>query len=297
MTIGVVHRSDTETSTGAAAGGRVGPCLRVRPFLVLAGLAALLAACTPRSPDTPAPAAPPERLWSPSLAYPPEMFLNGIEGEVMLQGVVDATGRVDSASVRVLRATNPAFEPPAIAMLLGTRFRPAEREGAPIEALIEVPISFELANVEIDSAAAADELLRAERLIRRGRVDDALSWFTAAQKSDPRVAASPSFWFPLCWYGTLWDRAADVLSACDELVALAPYDAAARRARGMAKAVTGDYPGAITDFQAALRGRIDAGSSRTLRDWIGELQADRNPVTARVLESLRAAGSTTGPVS
>jgi len=297
MTTRVVRKSEGTTPMGAAAGRRAVPCPRVRPVLIVAGLAALSAACAPPSVDTAGPMAPPERLWSPALAYPPEMFLGGIEGEVMLQGVVDTAGRVDSASVRVLRTSNPAFEAPAVAMLLGTRFRPAQRDGKPIDALIEVPISFELANVQIDSASAADHLARAERLIRRGRVDDAMAWFTAAQNSDPRVAASPLFWFPLCWYGTLWNRAADVSSACDELVALAPSDASARRARGMARAVSGDHAGAIVDFEAALRGQVDAASARTLREWIGELQAGRNPVTARVLEALRAPEATTGPLS
>ena len=297
MTTRVVRRSENATPTGAAAGCGVRPRLRGRPVLTVTGLAALFLACTPPSPDTPGPMAPPERLWSPALAYPPEMFLGGIEGEVMLQGVVDTAGRVDSASVRVLRTTNAAFEAPAVAMLLGTRFRPAQRDGRPIDALIEVPISFELANVQIDSAAAADYLARAERLIRRGRFDDATPWFTAAQNSDPRLAASPLFWFPLCWYGTLWNRASDVSSACDELVTLAPHDASARRARGMARAVTGDHAGAIVDFEAALSAPIDAGSARTLRDWIGELRSGRNPVTARVLEALRAPEATTGPLS
>ena len=124
-----------------------------------------------------------------------------------------------------------------------------------------------------------------------------MTWFTAAQNSDPRLGGSAAFWFPLCWYGTLWDRAADVLSPCDELVSLTPDAAAARRARGMARAITGDYPGAVEDFEAALRGRMDVGSARTVRDWIGELRAGRNPVTARVLESLRGTGPTTSPFS
>ncbi|MBE0591589.1 MAG: hypothetical protein IH616_04230 [Gemmatimonadales bacterium] len=55
----------------------------------------------------------------------------------------------------------------------------------------------------------------------------------------------------------------------------------------MAKSVTGDYAGAIADFEVALRGPVGAGTARVLSDWIGELRAGRNPVTARVLESLR----------
>lgn len=293
----LVGRSRNGTRAGVATGRRATRHFRLVPSLLAAGLATLAAACAPRSQDSLGPTTPPERLWSPSLQYPPEMYLRGIEGEVLLQGIVDSAGRVDPATIRVLRATDAAFEGAAIAMLRGTRFRPAEREGEPTSALIEVPISFELAKVSVDSIVAADHLAKAERLIRRGQVEDAMTWFTAAQTDDPRLAGSTAFWFPLCWYGTLWDRAADVLSPCDELVSLAPEDAGARRARGMARAVTGDYQGAIEDFEAALRGRMDVGSARTMRDWIAELRAGRNPITSRVLEGLRGAGPTTSPFS
>jgi len=216
------------------------------------------------------------------------MFVAGIEGEVLLQALVDSTGHVLASSVRVLRSSNPAFEAPATAMLRGTRFRPAQRGGRAVNALIEVPVAFQLAGAEIDSVAAEEALARAERQIRRGRFDEAVAAFTEAQTADPRLSSSPSFWFPLCWYGTLWDHAADVLAACDELVALVPDGTAARRARGMARAVTGDLAGAGDDFDAALRGPVDATTARVLEEWIGEVRAGRNPVTPRVLESLRA---------
>jgi len=272
----------------AATGGGARPRRRIWLSACAVGLAALTLGCAPRGQGDLGPVAPPVRLWSPPLAYPPEMLATGIEGEVLLQALVDSTGRIVPSSIRVLRSSNVAFDGPAIAMLRGTRFEAGRRGGQPMNALIEVPINFALASVEIDSAAAQEALARAERLIKRGRFDDAVAAFTAAQTNDPRLSASPAFWFPLCWYGTLWDHATDVLAACDDLVALAPDETGARRARGMARAVTGDFPGALADFETALRGPVDAGTARVLEEWIAELRADRNPVTTRVLESLRA---------
>jgi TonB family protein len=272
----------------AATGG--GARLRGRIWLsaCAVSLAALALGCAPRGQGDLGPVAPPVRLWSPALAYPPAMLAAGIEGKVVLEGVVDSTGHVDPSSIRVLRSSDPAFDDAAITMLRGTRFKPAERDQQAISALVKIPIDFALASVEIDSATANEALARAERLIRRGEYQEAVTEFNAAQTSDPRLSSSRSFWYPLCWHGTLWNHAADVLAGCDDLVALAPEDVSARRARGMARAVTGDFAGAIADFEVALRGPVDAGIARVLQEWIGELRADRNPVTARVLESLRA---------
>ena len=272
---------------------------RVRIWLLasIAVLSAFPGACASGPHRELGPVTPPVRLWSPPLTYPPAMFVAGVEGEVLLQALVDSTGHVVPSSVRVVRSSNSAFDAPAAAMLRGTRFRPARQGGRPVNALVEVPVDFALAGAEIDSAAAVQALSRAERLVRRGRFDEATAAFTAAQTADPRLSSSPSFWFPLCWYGTLWDHAAEVLGACDELVALVPGGISARRARGMARAVTGDLAGARDDFEAALRGPIDPAAARLLEEWIGELRAGRNPVTTSVLESLRAPWGTGGGFS
>jgi len=290
-------RGHVLSTVGAAIGRRAPPHVRTWFLAATVGLTALSGACASGPREELGPVTPPAKLWSPPLAYPPTMFVAGIEGEVLLQALVDSTGHVVPSSVRVVRSSNAAFDGPAAAMLRGTRFRPARQGGQPVNALVEVPVAFALAGVEIDSAGAHEALARAERLIRRGRFDEAAAAFNAAQTADPRLSSSPSFWFPLCWYGTLWDHAADVLAACDDLVALVPDRAAARRARGMARAVTGDLAGARDDFEAALGEPIDAASARVLQEWIGELRAGRNPVTASVLESLRAPRGTGGGVS
>lgn len=54
--------------------------------------------------------------------YPPVMRAVGIGGEAVLSFAVEADGRVDPASVTVVRATNRAFEPSAIDAVAQWRF-------------------------------------------------------------------------------------------------------------------------------------------------------------------------------
>ncbi len=268
------------------------PAPALPPAATLSMVAVLsLVACAGRQLSDDLPLLPPQRLWSPPLDYPASMMLDGVEGEVLLEAVVDSTGRVDAASVRVLRASHSDFEPAAIRMLENTRFRPATRGGQSTDALVQVPVSFELASVVIDSVGADVAMARGRRLARSGRIPEALTSFAEAQRLDPRLAASADYWYPLCWYGTVWGHAADVIPACDQLVTLVPDNVTARDARGMARALTGDFGGAIDDFEATIELSTDARTTRQRRDWIADLAQGRNPITPQILETLRAPSS------
>jgi TonB family protein len=253
--------------------------------IVLAGLSLL--ACAGRQLQSDEPLKAPERLWSPPLDYPTDLMLEGVEGEVLLEAVVDSTGRVERETIRVLASSRPGFREPAIEMLVQTRFRPASRGDRPIAAFVQIPVKFELASAVIDSAGGRSAMSRGVRLARAGRVPDALTAFGEAQRLDPRLASSTDYWYPLCWYGTIWGYADDVVQACDQLVRLAPDDPGARDARGLARALTQDFPGAIEDFQAVIDFSGDARTARDRRQWIAELEAGRNPITPVLLESLR----------
>jgi WD40 repeat protein len=92
----------------------------------------------------------------------------------------------------------------------------------------------------------------------------------------------------LCWHGSTQGSAAQVLSYCDRAVALAPEDGDIRDSRGLARALTGDYEGAIADFQAFLNTLIiDDQLIRQRQEWIVELQAGKNPFTQDVLDHLK----------
>lgn len=110
--------------------------------------------------------------------------------------------------------------------------------------------------------------------------------------ADPNAAAED--WNDLCWRGATWNHAALVLDACETAVKLAPDDGSIRDSRGLARALTGDVPGAIEDFEFAVQRRIEAGADASLiasrTDWLAALRAGQAPADifdAATLEGLR----------
>jgi TonB family protein len=229
----------------------------------------------------------PQPMWSPPLAYPDSLMRAQVEGSVVLQARVDTGGRVEPRSIRVLRSTNPGFEAPAIDMLVGTRFRPAYEDGSPTVAVVEVPVKFELETVIEDSVAAAEAVAKGERLARAGTLGPAMMAFTEARRLDTRLQSSPRVWWTLCWYGSVWGYAAELGRTCEHAVALDPGGVHARDARGIARALTGDLPGAIADFEAVIAASSDALLCAERAEWIRTLRAGQNPLTPAVLERLR----------
>jgi len=263
---------------------RVGSPLARAAVLVLAGTAA----CATHRIESVGMDEPPQRLWSPPLAYPEPLLLAQVEGWVTLEALVDTNGRVDRASIRVLSSTDPRFETPAIEMLTGTRFRPGYREGSPVAALVRVPVRFHVGSALRDSEAAAAALAEGGRLAREGALGPAMAAFAQAQQLDPRLMTSPTVWWTLCWYGGLWGYAEDVIGTCDRLVALDPGSASGRDARGIARALTGDLDGAIADFEAVIAASGNGQQRAERGAWIQALRAGRNPLTPEVVERLRS---------
>ncbi|NIM49991.1 MAG: TonB family protein [Gemmatimonadales bacterium] len=248
-------------------------------------------ACARPGQVSPESAELPRVAWSPPLTYPPEMYRAGIEGSVVLQAMVDTAGLVEQGSIRVLSSSHEAFEAAAIEMLGASRFLPGRAGERPIRALVRVPVKFQIQSGELvkaaDSAAAAADLREGRALAREGQILNAMATLAKAQERDPRLTGMASFWYPLCWYGTLWGHADAVTSACQQLVGLAPNQAWAREARGIARALTGDYEGAIRDLEVAATGTTNRQERAERRTWIDALRAGRNPFTDDVLVSLR----------
>ncbi len=99
----------------------------------------------------------------------------------------------------------------------------------------------------------------------------------------------------LCWYGSLNGFSDVVLDSCERAVELAPETAGVRDSRGLARALTGDYAGAMEDFSfvvdtlRALENRElyeNYGKKREL--WIDVLEQGNNPFTKDVLDELLA---------
>lgn len=76
--------------------------------------------------------------------YPSLLASANIEGTVVMQFVVDTLGRVESASLEVLRADHPLFAQSVREALGRMRFVPAEAGGRKVRQLVEQPFTFAL---------------------------------------------------------------------------------------------------------------------------------------------------------
>lgn len=73
---------------------------------------------------------PPQVLERPTPSYPPELRGRGIEGLVVVKGIVGRDGRL--RDVQVVRAENDLLIPPLLESLRQWRFRPATVNGKPV---------------------------------------------------------------------------------------------------------------------------------------------------------------------
>ena len=77
----------------------------------------------------------------PGIVYPASLARRP-EGHVVLEYVVDSSGRVDQASLLVRYATAPPFGDAAIAALRGARFTPAAMRGLPVRSCVDAVVRF-----------------------------------------------------------------------------------------------------------------------------------------------------------
>ncbi|MHC5674840.1 nSTAND1 domain-containing NTPase, partial [Nostoc sp.] len=153
------------------------------------------------------------------------------------------------------------------------------------------------ANLRFEPQVKAQEFVnkgKAERSVDEGnsrlrekKFKEALAAYTAALKFDPKVEIPTNSWNTICWDGSLQKQAADVLPACDKAVALAPEDGRIRDSRGLARALTGDTQGAITDFEAYIAQPQDKNSKAQRQRWVKDLRAGKNPFTDAEIKKLR----------
>lgn len=108
--------------------------------------AAVLAACSDAPPPEPGAFTPPAPIEGQEpIPYPPELYAQRVEGEVMLYVVVDSTGAVVRDSTRIERSSGQqAFDAAALTAAPTLRFAPATRGDTAVMAPIQVPIQFTL---------------------------------------------------------------------------------------------------------------------------------------------------------
>lgn len=82
----------------------------------------------------------PRPTYQPPPQYPSTLRRQQISGEVKIELVVDARGRV--LNPRIVSSTNRAFEDPALDAVKQWRFEPGKRGGEPVPFKMLVPIRF-----------------------------------------------------------------------------------------------------------------------------------------------------------
>ena len=86
----------------------------------------------------------PEVLSGPALQYPDLLRQAGVQGRVLVQAIIDTSGRAEPASVKVIQSPNPGFDQPARTYVLRALFRPARVHGRAVRVLVNLPIDFKL---------------------------------------------------------------------------------------------------------------------------------------------------------
>ncbi len=135
-------------------------------------------------------------------------------------------------------------------------------------------------------ADPAELLSEAERWVLRGEVMRAISAYSEVETLNAFFKIGAGSWNRLCWYGALWGYAEDVLDACEKAVNLAPDNYEILDSRGLARALTGDFEGAIEDFEVFAESTEDERRRVQRREWVEMLRRGENPFTEETLQLL-----------
>jgi tetratricopeptide (TPR) repeat protein len=127
-------------------------------------------------------------------------------------------------------------------------------------------------------------------LVKDGHLESANEAMAGATLFDPSLEMTAFHWDLMCRYGSLWGRVEEVLGHCDQAISM-EAKADYHDSRGIARALSGDYEGAIEDFLVFAKaynsrvGRADEVAQRV--EWIEGLEEGRNPLDEATLEALR----------
>ena len=80
--------------------------------------------------------------YSADIAYPPELFAEGTGGSVVAEFVVDADGRIESRTIRIVSSSNEALSAAVSRALQSAVFTPATKGGRTVRQLVQQPFVF-----------------------------------------------------------------------------------------------------------------------------------------------------------
>ncbi|NJR49186.1 MAG: hypothetical protein HC780_06070 [Leptolyngbyaceae cyanobacterium CSU_1_3] len=127
-----------------------------------------------------------------------------------------------------------------------------------------------------------------EESARKGDIQTAIAHFNRAKLLAPTLKVSARSWNTLCWFGSLHQQATDVMDACEKAVAFSPTPEFAnyQNSRGIARAIAGDRPGAITDLQASLSSTDNPQRKAQQQRWISILRKGDLPTNIDIQQLL-----------
>jgi len=136
-------------------------------------------------------------------------------------------------------------------------------------------------------AAAQEQLDTGRRLAFEGDIPEAVAAYGRASDLNARLTMTAPDWNHLCWQGGLWNRADQVIHACDRAVELDPDNLEHRDSRGLVRSLLGDSNGAITDFEFFIERVQNPNRKAQRQGWVDALRAGRNPFTPELLRAMR----------
>ena len=140
-------------------------------------------------------------------------------------------------------------------------------------------------DINPEAKAAIAFVGEGKKLVRDGEVKEAIAAYNKALKINPDLQISAEDWRSLCWDGSfLHKHAKDVMFACNKAVALEPENGLIRNNRGFARALIGDYKGAVEDFEVFVKWTDDDEAKSRNQRYLDDLRKGKNPFTAEWFE-------------
>ena len=76
------------------------------------------------------------------VTYPPELFAAGVGGGVLVEFVVDTSGRIEADTYSIVSSSNPLFSQAVNRALQSVMYTPATKNGRPVRQAVQQPFSF-----------------------------------------------------------------------------------------------------------------------------------------------------------
>lgn len=118
--------------------------------------------------------------------YPAALRAQNVQGDVLVQFVVEPSGSVRPGSIKILRSAHPDFAAEVESALPAMRFLPAERQQRPVAQLVQQPFSFRL-----DGSSAAVRITARADSLSRARLDSLNAARRAGASARPAPQARP----------------------------------------------------------------------------------------------------------